>query len=296
MKSNRKYLFLLLLGTAFWGISVPLAKEGISVVSPFIFLMYRFLVATIVLSAFFYKRLINIDSRTIKYGLIVSVPLIVALSLQTVCLKYTTSSNTAFIAGMDVLLVPLLKLLFFKKKIGNKTWIACCIALLGLSVIAISPGLRFNLGDLIALVGAISFGIYIVMVGRLSYQKYDIASSVVIQMVACTVYCLVISVVIYPIPSLVLPDDISLWKSILFAGILGTAYMYCIQNIAQKYIEDEKIALTYLCEPIFATVAAYFLIGEAITLKTLVGGGLIILALFIAEYKFKRISVLKESL
>lgn len=295
MKGNRKYLLLLLLGTAFWGVSVPLAKDGISVVSPFIFLMYRFLIATVVLVIFFFPKLRKIDFRTFKYGLIVSVPLIIALSLQTVCLKYTTSSNTAFIAGTDVLLVPLLKLILFKKKASNKTWVACCIALLGLSIIAVSPDLRFNLGDFLALLGAVCFGIYIVIVGKLSYKEYDIASSVVVQMAACTVFCFIISLIAHSESSLILPNDVSLWKSVLFTGILGTAFMYCVQNIAQKYIEDEKIALTYLCEPVFATIAAYFIINEGITTKTIVGGGLILFALFISEYRFKRIPILRHN-
>lgn len=294
MKSNRKYLFLLLLGTAFWGISVPLAKEGISIVNPFVFLTYRFLIAAIVLAIFFHKKLKHIDKRTIKYGLIVSIPLIIALSLQTICLKYTSSSNTAFIAGMDVLLVPILKMLLFKKQISNKVWIACIIAFIGLSVIAISPGLTLNFGDLLALIGAVGFAVYIVIVGKLSYKEYDISSCVVVQMTACTIFSLIISLILLPAPELIIPLDINLIKSILFAGILGTAYMYCIQNIAQKYIEDEKIALTYLCEPIFATLAAYFLINEGITLRTIIGGTLIILALFIAEHKFKYLPALRE--
>lgn len=297
MKSNRKYLFLLLLGTAFWGISVPLTKEGISIVNPFIFLTYRFLIAAIVLVIFFHKRLRSIDRRTVKYGIIVSIPLIIALSLQTICLKYTSSSNTAFIAGMDVLLVPILKMFLFKKKISNKVWIACIIAFTGLSVIAISPGFTLNFGDFLALIGAIGFAIYIIIVGKMSYKEYDVSSCVVIQMIACTIFSFVISLILLPAPEfIILPTDIGLLKSILFAGILGTAYMYCVQNIAQKHIEDEKIALTYLCEPIFATLAAYILINEAITLRIIIGGTLIILALFITEYKFRYLPLLHETI
>lgn len=54
MKKSRIYLALLVLGTAFWGISFPLVKEGISIVHPFSFLMYRFLLAALVLSVLFF--------------------------------------------------------------------------------------------------------------------------------------------------------------------------------------------------------------------------------------------------
>ena len=81
--------------------------------------------------------------------------------------------------------------------------------------------------------------------------------------------------------SVSLPFDV--WKALLFVAILSTAYMYCIQNAAQKYIEAEKIALTYLCEPIFATVFAYIILNEEITSRTVIGGTLILSAMLLAE-------------
>ena len=45
----------------------------------------------------------------------------------------------------------------------------------------------------------------------------------------------------------------------------------------------EKIALTYLCEPIFATIFAYFMLNEVITTTTIAGGSLILISMFISE-------------
>jgi len=70
MMNNRVYLFLLILGTAFWGISFPLVKEGLSFIDPHVFLIYRFVLVALVLSVVFYKYWSSIDLKTLKYGVL----------------------------------------------------------------------------------------------------------------------------------------------------------------------------------------------------------------------------------
>lgn len=293
MRNNRLYLALLVLGTAFWGISFPLVKEGLSVVQPHVFLVYRFLLAALILSVIFFKYLLRINFATLKAGFLLAIPLMAAIMLQTVCLKYTSSSNASFIAGMDVLFIPIFKFFMFKKSIQLKTWVATILAVVGLYTIAMSSATGVGYGDLLALIGAVAFAVYILMAGKFN-KKVETPSLVIVQMYACVLFCVVLALIQGSPADLALPTDMHVWKAILFTGIFATAYMYCVQNISQKYIEEEKIALTYLCEPIFATIAAYLLINEDITSRTIIGGALIVLALFIAEYKFKYIPLLKQ--
>lgn len=291
---NKKvYLGLLLLGTAFWGVSFPLVKEGLEIVDPHVFLIYRFGIAALILTIVFFKYLRKINKQTLQYGIVAAVPLMGAISLQTMCLQYTSSSNAAFIAGMDVLLIPIFKLIFFKKKVQSKVWLACIIALTGLYIIAMSSSTGFGYGDMLAVIGAVCFAIYILMVGKWG-SRVETPSLILVQMYTCVGLAIVISLFYVSPEALILPMKFSAWKAVLFTGVFATAFMYSVQNIAQKYIEDEKIALTYLCEPIFATVAGYFMIGEAITVNTIIGGTLILSALFITEYKFRYIRLRKR--
>ena len=288
MMNKRVYLGLLILGTAFWGISFPLVKEGLEIIDPHVFLIYRFALAALILSVVFFKYLKKINKKTVQYGVVAAVPLMAAISLQTISLQYTSSSNAAFIAGMDVLLIPIFKLIVFKKKVQTKVWIACMIALSGLYIIAMSSASGFGYGDVLAVIGAVCFAVYILMVGKWG-SRVETPSLILVQMYSCTALAILVSLFYVSPSDLVIPMNFSAWKAVVFTGVFATAFMYSVQNIAQKYIEDEKIALTYLCEPIFATVAGYFLIGEAITVNTIVGGALILSALFITEYKFRYI-------
>ncbi|CAM5426991.1 DMT family transporter OS=Stutzerimonas stutzeri OX=316 GN=N5C32_13010 PE=4 SV=1 [Stutzerimonas stutzeri] len=77
--------------------------------------------------------------------------------------------------------------------------------------------------------------------------------------------------------------DSSFWEGVLFCALLATAFMYAVQSAAQKYLEEEKVALTYLFEPIFAAFAGAMLLGETLDGRTLAGAALIFSALLIAE-------------
>ena len=288
MKKSRIYLALLVMGTAFWGISFPLVKDGLNVVHPYSFLLYRFCLAAIVLSVLFYNHLKRINWQTVKYGILVGIPLFLAILLQTVGLQYTSSANASFISGMDVLLIPVLKLFIFKKSVKPKTWVACSVALVGLYIIAMSSeNGGFNTGDLYVLGGALAFGFYVLLVGKYT-AKAETISMVIVQLYTCAVAYAVLVVSVLGTDQLMLPADGGVWKAVLFTGVLATAYMYGIQNISQNFIEEEKIALTYLCEPVFAVIAAYFLINETITIYTVIGGICILSAMFISEFNFKK--------
>lgn len=295
MKKSRIYLALLVMGTAFWGISFPLVKDGLHIVHPYSFLLYRFCLAAIVLSVLFFNHLKRINLQTVKYGILVGIPLFLAILLQTVGLQYTSSANASFISGMDVLLIPVLKLFIFRRPVKLKTWIASSVALVGLYIIAMSSESGgFNIGDCYVLGGAFAFGCYVLLVGKYT-DRVETMSMVIVQLYTCTIAYAILVVSTLGTNELVLPADNSVWKAVLFTGVLATAYMYGIQNISQRFIEEEKIALTYLFEPVFAVIAAYFLINESITLYTVIGGLCILIAMFISEFSFKKKLHLKSS-
>ena len=288
MAKSRVFFVLLLVGTAFWGISFPVTKDSFSVLHPFSFLLYRFLIAAVVLNFIFHKQLSTISKQGIKYGIWAGIPLCLAILLHTVGLKYTSSSNASFIAGIEVLLIPIFKLLFFKKPVQRQMWMACIVALVGLYIIAMSSSEGFAIGDVYVFIGSVFFSFYVLLVSKLKH-KTEAFSFVIVQLYTCAALYAIITVTTLGTGALRVPMQEDIWTALLFTGVLATAYMYCVQNIAQKYIEEEKVALAYLCEPIFATVAAYILLNEEITIRTIVGGILILSAMFIAEANIRKI-------
>lgn len=285
MHKKHLYLLLLIAGTAFWGISFTFVKTGIGIGSPFVFLFYKFLVATFCLAIVFVKQLKFITVKTLKISLLIGAPLLIATILQTVGLKYTSVSNAAFITGLDVLLIPILKFTVYKKKIETKIWFACLLALSGLYIIVVKEGFSFNPGDLLMVACALGFAFYVLQVGEYSTEEKPMPS-VILLMLFCALGCFIFAFA--DSNSVWIPKTNGFWTGVLFTAIPATAFMYAVQNVGQRYLGEEKVALTYLFEPVFATIAGVLILGENFTKEIFVGGLFIILAMCIAEINLKK--------
>ncbi|QRY55513.1 DMT family transporter [Sphingobacterium siyangense] len=285
MDKKNLFLGLLLLGTAFWGISFPVTKMAIGGYSQSTFLFYRFFLATISISLFFSKQLKNIDSSAIKAGIGLAIPLTFGIHFQTTGVKLTSASQCAFVAGMCVVIIPVLKTLFYKSKVELKIWLAAILALVGLATISITKNFSVNIGDVYTLIGAFGFAFYLIRVEQYS-AKRNIVPSLVPMFACSTLIMCVLSV--FDNSANWYPQSPGFWSGIGFCAIFSTAYMYSVSNISQKYISAEKVAIIYLFEPVFAAIAAFFILDESLSWRLLLGGAFILIATLISEVKFKR--------
>lgn len=285
MQKSRLFLLLLLLGTAFWGISFSFVKAGISQSSLLVFLCYKFALAAFVLVLVFLPHVTLVNRKTVLHGCLMGLPLLLANITQTMGLERTSVANTAFITGLDVLIIPLIKYFVFRRAVRWITWLSCSIALVGLAVIVDLKTMAVNAGDLWVMISACFFACYILAVG-FAAGKADAAMSVVIALLLSSAGCAFAT--LFESNTEWWVDDKAFWQGIAFSGVLGTAYMYAVQSYAQHYISEEKVAMTYLFEPIFASAAAVLLLDEYLNLQTYVGAALIIGALVVSEIRWRK--------
>lgn len=285
MQRKNLLLILLIFGTAFWGISFSVTKLAMGAESPSTFLFYRFLLATLVLTIVFWKYVVKINASDIKVGAMLAVPLFLGIHLQTLGIKHTHASQCAFIAGMTVVIVPMLKLLFYRKAAPSKIWMAAIIALSGLFVISVNGQLKISTGDLYTLTGAFAFAIYLIVVEKQASLR-NLVPTIVPMFATCAL--LTFGLATTDNKANWLPEAHTFWMGIAFCALFSTAYMYSVSNIAQKYISAERVAVIYLFEPIFGAVAAFFILDENLSWRLVLGGGLIFLATIISEVNFKK--------
>lgn len=276
---------LLVLGMAFMGIAFVFIKDAVTGYSPFVFLFYRFLIATLVLLVVFYKHVRQVSVTIIKTASLCGIPLLLSILFQTIGLRYTTVSNSAFITGLVVLLIPIFKMVFYRKKVKPIIWISCIIASAGLYIITLRNGLELNVGDVLTAACAVALAFYVLQTGKFAEAPNPMARVTVIMGV-CTIGSLLGGLSTSGADWF--PQDYGFWKGVIFTAIFGTVYMYSVQNYVQRFISEEKVALAYLTEPIFATMAAVFLINEKVTVHTFIGGALILVAMFLSEVKTER--------
>lgn len=284
---NKKYLFIVLLviGTAFWGISFPVTKMAVESVSQSTFLLYRFLLASLVLSVVLFRHLKRVRLQHIKEGLSLAIPLTLGIYFQTLGVKHTPASQCAFVAGMSVVVIPLLKVGLYRKSVEPKVWLAAIIALIGLFIISVKEDFSVSIGDVYTTIGTFGFAIYLLKVEKYSASG-DIVPSIVPMFTVCALIMFCIALV--DKTAIWIPASRGFWSGIIYCALFSTAYMYTVSNIAQQYIKAEKVAIIYLFEPVFAAIAGIFLLGENLTWRILVGGALILGGTLVSEIKLKR--------
>lgn len=284
MERKELLLILLIIGTAFWGISYSVTKMAIGDYSPNTFLFYRFLLAVIVLTIIFWKYVRKTNLEAVKTGAILAFPMFLGIQLQTVGLKYSDASQCSFIAGLTVIIIPLMKLAVYKTNASLKIWIAALTALAGLFIIAIQDKFTINIGDLFTIAGAFAFAVYLITVEKHSVLK-NLLYSIVPMFAFCALFtfCLAIT----DSQAVWFPKNDTFWLGVVYCALFSTAYMYTVSNISQRYLSAERVAVIYLFEPVFGAIGAFFILGENLSWRLLLGGTLIFTATIISEVNFK---------
>src|SRR5207249_3997152 len=143
----------LVLTTVIWAATFPATKRVLEQVLPLSFLFQRFLVSSLMLALVFVaaRRPIVRTAETLRTAAIASVFLFTGYVAQTVGMRYTTASNSAFITALYVVLVPL-----FLRRFDLRLWTALSLAVSGLWLL-IRPSSELNRGDLYTLVFAVCF-------------------------------------------------------------------------------------------------------------------------------------------
>jgi drug/metabolite transporter (DMT)-like permease len=279
MNKQMKADLSLLIVTLGWGISFILTKNSLDFLQPFNFIALRFLTAFFISSLVFYKQFKNLDKKTLIDATIMGSVLFTGYLFQTIGIQYTTVTNSGFITGFSVVLVPVIATVFLKEKPENAAILGTILSIIGLSLMSIKPGFKMNNGDILTLISAFAFAMHIILTGKYSKDGKVILLGVI--QIGVVGFLGLFSSIFES--EFIIPRDITLWKNILFLAIVCTAVAFIVQTVAQKYTTSTHTALIYITEPVFAATFAYFLLNEILSTQALFGAALILTGMFNAE-------------
>lgn len=286
--ADKKIVFAelsLVVVTIIWGLGFPITRIAVNIgYEPNTILAIRFLIASILLSVIYFKKLKMINKQLIIYGAITGLFLFLGFYFQTVGNIYTTPSKNGFITQLNIVFVPFLYYLFFKKKVNIYNIISVVVALIGMFIISYDKeGFdSINIGDIYTFICAIMVAFHITTASYFQ-KKYDFdpALFVLANVVTAMILSFVFMTSFEVFPQIELID---LWP-LIFLGILNTALGFLVQSYALKVSLPTKISLIVSLEGVFAAIGSVLIIGEVLSLQVVVGGLLIIGGVFIIQLK-----------
>ncbi len=281
---------LLVTITAVWGSTFFLIRDVVRVLPPTDFLAVRFAIAAAVMVAVFRRQMLALGRRELKIGVGLGILYAVAQILQTVGLAHTDASRSGFITGTYVVLTPIFAAALLRERIPRSTWAAVLMAAAGLAVLSLNGlGAGFGFGEGVTLLSAAIYALHILGLGRFSSPATAAGLSAV-QMVVIAAVTLVAATP----GGIELPAGGSQWASVLYMALMAGALAIWAQTWAQSHLTATRAAIVMTLEPVFAAGFAVALGGEILTGRMLLGGAMVLAAMYTVELMGRRADATAE--
>lgn len=264
----------LLAVSASWGYAFVVMKDAIEKQSVNSFLFSRFAVAVIAMVLIKPSVMRNLNPDILKKGFLAGLFLGSGYIFQTLGLKLTGAAITGFITGLYVVATPVIAAVFLKHKISKITWGCVALATAGLALLSLH-GWSVGFGELLVLISAIGFGAHIIALSQWS-SGLDSYTFTVVQLATCALLTGLISLG----QGYEAPTDTTGWLVILYTAIICTAVAFMIQTWSQAHMTPTKVAVILTMEVVFAAIFALIIGGESLTFQALIGGILVVIAMF----------------
>ena len=152
-----------------WGSGFVASAVALEYYTPYQLMAGRFLIGAIILCLIFNKKLGQIKRKTLIKGAILGCILYAAFALQTVGLQFTTPSKNAFLTAINVVIVPFIGFLIYKRKIDIFELGGAVLAIIGVAVLSLQLSLevirRFT-NSLLCFCICISYFLHIQICGK----------------------------------------------------------------------------------------------------------------------------------
>ena len=273
LKADGVLLFI----TAIWGVTFIVVKDALSLADPYSFLSLRFTVGAAALVVFSFRELR--DARVWKRGGVLGILLFTGYAFQTVGLKYSTPSRSAFITGLIVIFIPFVSWGFLRKRPSWTVLVGALIATAGLTQLT-NLTVEFSLpwGDVLSLGCAVAYAVQIVLTGEMARE---------VSPLALVTAELTVTAALSWVSKAFTASNVSytpaLWGAVLVTGLIASAFAIGVQTWAQARTSAVHVGLIFTLEPVFAAAFSTALGREVLSMREWFGGGLILAGVAFGE-------------
>jgi len=299
---RRRAIRWLLLCTVFWALSFPtmkalaLTQEAIlpgtgSWFISSLSVMYRFLIAGVILICLSFKELKTITRREVEQGLWLALFTTVGMSLQMDGLAYTSASTSAFMTMLYCIWIPLWVAVSHRRFPSIKIMVCGVLVLGGMAVLMRLNlfAIRLGRGEIETLSASVVFAAQILTLAHRRYAGNRPQCFTAVLLLAAGIFTL--PIVVATAPSLAACFQV--YASVPACGLMVIIVLFCtlvsfmLMSRWQFRVTATEAGLIYCSEPLFVSAMALVLPGwfsqwtgldypnEHLTTRLLIGGALI---------------------
>jgi len=272
--------------TLLWGSTFVVVKNSLDHASVFVFLALRFTLAGICMAIFRPGVFRVLQREEIFAGIRLGFFMFCGYAFQTAGLRYTSASNSGFITGSSVVLVPLILALFWGKRVTLWVYFGTIAAAAGLYflTVPVTGVAHLNRGDVLTFFAALSYAVHIILVSEYA-REHSAAALSVLQVLACAAMAWLTALGAHAIrwQPMRLASNPELWIGITICAIFATAVAFSLQLWAQQYTTPSHAAILFTLEPVFAVITSYLILRERLGMRSIAGAALVLAGILAAE-------------
>lgn len=279
-----------------WGGTFIATKIALREVSPATIVWLRFAMGTVILGAVVIarKQFALPEKREWLYlAMLGFIGVTFHQWLQATGLQTAKATTTAWIVATTPVFIAILGWLVLKEKLNGIQSGGVLLAALGVLLIvskgnlsALFAGREGTIGDLLIFISALNWAVYTIL-SRRELARHPAARMMFFVMLLGWLFTNIWIFGFGPGTSEIKNLTTSGWNAVLVLGIFGSGLAYIAFYDALQAIPASQLGAFFNIEPLVTALLAAFMINEAITAISLIGGAIIILGVWLVNQKGK---------
>ena len=273
----------------FWGLSFVVTKIALQSFTPFCLIFFRFFFASIFFLILLWRT--GFPALTGKSFASLLLLAIMQPGLYFLCetsgLQYTSATKTSLIIATIPVTVLVLSALFLKERLRLLNVLGIAVSLAGVALLVFGGGIETRtdnmlLGDLLIFGAVLAASIYMIMTRRLGES---LTSLQITGMQIIFGALLFFPAFLWDLPELsrqTVSDDSLI--ALIILTVFATIGAFFCYNYALTKISAARAAVCINGIPLVTACGAWALLGETLSAVQLMGGGLVLVAVFMANH------------
>lgn len=206
-----------------------------------------------------------------------------ATLLQQAGMQTASAGKAGFLTALYIVIVPVLGI-FLGRRPGLKVWMGVVLALVGAYLLSVKGGAGIASGDLLVIASAVVFSLHILVIDSVPAGVDGVRLSCV-QFLVAGAFALVLALFL---ESFTWRDILSAWVPLLYTGVVSSGVGYTLQILGQRTVNPTVASLILSLESVFAALAGWAILGQALSLRELFGCALVFVAVILAQLPSKK--------
>lgn len=270
---------ILLFVTLCWGLSFPFIENAVQMVNPMAFVTVRFFLAAFFLLPFLLRSKKKHSKNVLIAGMVLGAFNAIVYVSQSVGLQSMTSAEAAFITSINVVLVPFILPFFALGKPRAQDILGSLLCFLGLFILLGHDMSHITIAYAWVFLTAIFVAISIAYLQKVTQKKICLNFLAFYQILFTSLFTAIFT----PPKDYHSILNINVIEAILFCAFFATTLALWLQTKYQHYTTASRAAMIFCLEPVFASIAGYFMNQEILSWHAWICGGLILLGIMSAS-------------